>query len=636
MQNVPPAPNDVSADTWRVVYVAAYAVTASILIATLYFGSEVIQPLAVAALLSFVLAPLIRALGKVGVGKTPAVVLSVFLALGVLAGLSLLMARQVTSLAEELPRYEENLRGKIKAIKAYAVTTGAMQRASETLDDLKDELQKRSPAPEDPNNPRPLAQIPASPSAPVPVELHAKQPEFFEQFSSLISPLLKPVAQTALVILFLLFILLQREDLRDRALRLAGTADLQRSTLAMKDAGRRLSKFFLLQTAMNAGFGAVIALGLWIIGVPTPLLWGTLAGMMRFVPFIGSIIAAVFPVALAAAVDPGWTMVLATAALFLVLEPIAGHIVEPLVYGQNTGLSPLAVVVATIFWTLLWGPVGLLIATPLTLCLVVLGKYIPGLNLLHVLLGDEPALSPIERLYQRLMVGDVAEAVEQADEQLETQTLVDYQDGVVMKALMLAHADTIENRIPAEHRARLASSMRQFVEDLDESDHEPTAVDPTRPAARVLPTLDSGALSDIYRSSVVLCIPARSDVDEAACHVLADLLQTHGLKAATAPYEDGAAHRHFVFNADEHRIVCISCFGADVSSSHARYIARRIRKQAPDVRIVACYWALSADALAEQTHAGPGIRPDAFAATFYDAVAACQSFATERTKTLAA
>ena len=625
---------EMPADIWRVIYVAAYAVTAAIIIAALYVGSEVIQPLALAALLSFVLAPVIRAFSKAGLGKTVSVILAVALALGVLTGLSFMMAKQITSLAGDVPKYEQNLREKIQAIKAYTVTSGAVQKASDTLEDLKEELQKQNPAPADPKNPPPLAQLPATPASPVPVELHTRPPAFFEQFTSLIEPLLKPIAQTALVILFLLFILLQREDLRDRALRLAGTADLQRSTLAMKDAGRRLSRFFLLQTAMNAGFGLVIAAGLWVIGIPTPLLWGMLAGLMRFVPFIGSIIAAVFPIALAAAVDPGWSMVFATAALFLISEPVAGHILEPLVYGKNTGLSPLAVVVATIFWTLLWGPVGLLIATPLTLCLVVLGKYIPGLNLLHLLLGDEPPLSPTERLYQRLMVGDVAEAVEQAEEQLETQSLITYQDSVVMKALTLAHADIVENKIPVEHRARLANSTKDFVEDLDDVEIDPEAdSDPTARTVRRLPILVPEAISEPYRSASVLCIPARSDVDEAACHVLADLLTRHGLKASAAPFDDGAAHRHFIFDPAKHQIVCISCFGADVSSSHARYIARRIRKQSPTTKVLLCYWSLPTE-----TVMSLGVPPfsDAVTTSFHDAVAACQSIATQKVAAAAA
>ena len=406
---------------------------------------------------------MIRGLTKFGLGKSLSVVISVVLAIGMLVALSIVMAQQVTNLAGELPRYEANLREKIRTIKTYTLTSGALEKASDTLEDLKGELNKKEAPPADPT---PIAAAPKG--EPIPVEIHVPAPAGFEQFKALVSPLLKPVAQTGLVVLFLLFMLLQREDLRDRILRLGGTRDLQRSTIAMTDAGKRLSKFFLLQTTLNAGFGAVIALGLWVIGVPNPLLWGVLAGLMRFVPFIGSIIAAVFPIAIAASVDPGWSMVIATAALFLIAEPVAGHIVEPIVYGKNTGLSPLAVVVATIFWTLIWGPVGLLLATPLTLCLVVLGNYLPGLSMLTVMLGDQPALSPKERLYQRLLVGDVAEAEQLAEEHIEERSLSDFYQSVALPALRLAQLDATDRDIPDDYLARLATSVAELVEDLED------------------------------------------------------------------------------------------------------------------------------------------------------------------------
>jgi len=237
------------------------------------------------------------------------------------------------------------------------------------------------------------------------------EPKGLEAIARLVRPLLTPLATSALVVLFLLFISLQREDLRDRFLRLAGTADLQRTTAALDDAASRLSRFFLAQTLLNTAFGLFIAGGLWVIGVPNAVLWGILAGLMRFVPFIGGFIAAFFPIALAAAVDPGWSMALATAALFLIAEPLAGHIIEPLLYGQHTGLSPVAIVIASLFWTLLWGPVGLLLATPLTVCLVVLGKHIDALEFVAVALGDEPALKPEEQFYQRLLAGNVTARV---------------------------------------------------------------------------------------------------------------------------------------------------------------------------------------------------------------------------------
>ena len=279
---------------------------------------------------------------------------------------------------------------------------------------------------------------------------------------------------TALVVLFLIFILLQREDIRDRFLRLAGTADLQRSTAALDDAGSRLSRFFLMQTLLNAGFGVFIAIGLWLIGVPNAVLWGIFAGLMRFVPFIGGIIAAFFPILLAAAVDPGWTMVLATAGLFLVAEPIAGHVIEPLLYGQHTGLSPVAIVISTLFWTLLWGPIGLLLATPLTVCLVVLGRHIEALQFIEVLLGDEPALEPHERFYQRLLAGDDTEAADMAETELKKKSLSAYYDAVAMPALALAQTDAAHGKLSQEKQLEICDTVEEVVEDLsDYEDQDP-------------------------------------------------------------------------------------------------------------------------------------------------------------------
>ena len=294
------------------------------------------------------------------------------------------------------------------------------------------------------------------------------EPKGLEAIAQLVRPLLTPLATSALVVLFLVFILLQREDLRDRFLRLAGTADLQRTTAALDDAASRLSRFFLAQTLLNTGFGIVIAGGLWVIGVPNAVLWGILAGLMRFVPFIGGFIAAFFPIALAAAVDPGWSMVLATAALFLIAEPLAGHIVEPLLYGQHTGLSPVAIVVAALFWTLLWGPIGLLLATPLTVCLVVLGKHIEALEFIAVALGDEPALKPEEQFYQRLLAGNAIEAAAEAEDQLKEQSLLEFYEAVPMRALGLAQVDAASGKLSLEKQAQLRDGIADVVEDLAE------------------------------------------------------------------------------------------------------------------------------------------------------------------------
>ncbi len=413
---------------------------AAFIIAGLYFGRAVFQPLAMATLLSLILTPVILRLRAWGLGRVLSVLLTVLVALSALGALGYNMSVQIADLADDLPRYEANLRQKARALQGADLSAGALNEASGTLERLQKEIttleqlshsQRESPPVE-----KPLL-----------VEVRTPEPGILESYRSLVEPLISPLATTGLVIMFLIFILLQREDLRDRVLRLAGTRDLQRTTTAMNDAAVRLSHFFLLQTTVNASFGLLVGVGLWIIGVPSPVLWGILAALMRFVPYIGSVIAAAFPIALAAAVDPGWTMALSTAALFLVMEPLVGQVVEPMLYGHSTGLSPAAVVIATLFWTLLWGPVGLLLAMPMTLCLVVLGKHIEALSFMYVALGDEPALAPAEGFYQRMLVGDATEAAEQAEEQLKTKALSTYYDAVPMAALALAQADAAEGKL---------------------------------------------------------------------------------------------------------------------------------------------------------------------------------------------
>jgi hypothetical protein len=250
--------------------------------------------------------------------------------------------------------------------------------------------------------------------------------------------------------------------------------------------------------------------------VPNAVLWGILAGLMRFVPFVGGIIAAVFPILLAAAVDPGWSMVIATAALFIIAEPLAGHVIEPLLYGHNTGLSPVAVVVSTLFWTVLWGPVGLLLATPLTVCLVVLGRHIDALQFVEVILGDEPALAPEERFYQRLLAGDATEAADQAEEVLTEQTLSTYYDAVPMKALVLAHTDAAQGKLDREQQVAIRDTIEEIVDDLDEH----TAA--KRPENDEIPVVSKGTMPDAWQVPFpILCIASRSALDEAACALLA-------------------------------------------------------------------------------------------------------------------
>src|SRR5262249_20441749 len=327
------------------------------------------------------------------------VVLLAFVGIFALGGI---IAAQITELAGGLPRYQSTMREKIQSLRGATATSSTLERAADVLQDLGKELNK-------PKEPQAASgatlQVPATtPEAkPIPVEVRQPPPTALENVATLISPLIHPLATAGIIAIFVIFILLQREDLRNRLIKLAGSHDLQKTTAALDDAATRLSRLFLMQLAVNASFGVVIGVGLWVIGVPSPILWGILAAILRFVPYIGAVIAAVFPLALSAAVDPGWSMLLWAAALFVVVQPVVGHVIEPLLYGHSTGLSPVAVVASATFWTALWGPIGLILATPLTVCLVVLGRHVERLEFLDVMFGDRPALSPPEIFYQRML-----------------------------------------------------------------------------------------------------------------------------------------------------------------------------------------------------------------------------------------
>ena len=396
----------------------------------------------------------------------------------------------------------------------------------------------------------------------------------------------------------------QFKFMRDRLLRLAGAADLQRSTLAMNDAADRLSRLFLTQLALNSAFGIVIGLGLVLIGVPNPVLWGMLAALMRFVPYVGSVVAAIFPVTVAAAVDPSWSMVLATAAMFLVAEVLAGHFLEPMLYGQNTGLSPVAIVISAMFWTLLWGPVGLLLSTPLTVCLVVLGKHIPALEFLAVVLGDEPALAPEQRLYQRLLSGDAGEASALAEEELKSPGLTRYYDAIAMKALALAHLDAARGRLPGDAQDKLLATVHDVTADL--ADYSLQSV-PSEQRVSAAPEVDvqfstpapDATLSigtppnHLPTGLPVLCLATRTALDEAAAHLLAQLLTKRGLTADVIGRASTAQFMSDRLPAGG-AIICLSYFGTD-NPFHVRFLIRRLKRLSPETRIVAGFWMLGDD-----------------------------------------
>ena len=358
---------------------------AVVVVAALYLARDLLVPITLAVLLSFVLAPFVRVLRWAGLPRPPAALIAVLLALAVILAVGGVIGAQIASLAQDLPRYETTIRQKVKT--AHALTIGRITGFLERIEGLRTGGAVRS------ERARGRAEAQQSPPAAAPnatggdggtAASSASSP--FGMLGSFLSPVLSPIATLGIVLVIALFILLQ-DDLRDRFIRLVGARDLHRTTVALNEAVGRLSKYFLVQLALNSAFGVVVAIGLYFIGVPSPVLWGVVAGLCRFIPYVGGLIAAALPLVVAAAVDPGWSMAVWTFALFVVAEPIMAQVIEPIVYGHSTGLTPVSVVIATIFWTWLWGPIGLILATPLTLCLVVLGRHVNRLEFLDVLLG---------------------------------------------------------------------------------------------------------------------------------------------------------------------------------------------------------------------------------------------------------
>jgi len=431
-----------------------------VVIAALYLGREVLIPITLAILLSFLLAPIVELLGRAKLGRVPAVLLAVLLALGVITGFGGVIGSQLAQLAGNIPQYSVTIEQKVDTVRAY--TIGRLDRFVGSLGHQAQPLGiSRTPA-----GAHPLPGSSPPGATPEPAAAATPGDSLLALAERYLSTALLPLATVGIVFVVAIFILLQREDLRDRLIRLFGATDLHRTTSALDDAARRLSKYFLTQFGINATFGLVIGVGLYFIGVPNPVLWGMLSALLRFVPYIGSFIAAGLPIALAAAVDPGWSMALWTAALYIVIELLVSQAVEPMMYGRGTGLSPLAVVVAAIFWSWLWGPIGLILSMPLTLCLVVLGRHVERLTFLEVLLGDRPALTPVESFYQRILAGDADEAQDHAELLLKDRSLSWYYDEVALRGLQLAAEDAQRGVLLREQLERVKNTIKKLVSEL--------------------------------------------------------------------------------------------------------------------------------------------------------------------------
>jgi predicted PurR-regulated permease PerM len=558
--SAPPASPELS----RIASLLGIMVTV-LAVACLILARAVLIPITLAGLLSFLLAPLMHLLRRLHLGRALSAVLSAVIGLSLVLALGWMIGAQIAGLAGNVPRYQATVEHKIETVRSFV---------TQHLADVSSRLGYPPSPPAAVKKPAPPAKAkPASPAKPAP----AAAPRLdiaFQLARQVLLPVASPLGTAGIVFAVSIFILLQREDLRDRLIRVFGSGDLHRTTIALDEVGRRLSQYYLALLAVNVGFGVAIASGLWAIGVPSPVLWGVLAGLLRFVPYIGSPLAALLPLALSIAVAPGWGMAVSTVLLFTGAELTISQAIEPFLYGRSTGLSPFAVVVAAIFWTWAWGPIGLLLSTPLTVCLVVIGRYVKRLEFLDILLGNRPPLSPVENFYQRLLAGDPDEVEDHAEELLRERTLAAYYDEVAIKGLQMATTDAARGVLSAEHLARVRTAMGTLVEELDEfAERKP---EPRRTVGT----------EETATPPLVLCIAGRSPLDGNAADMLAHLLRRAGFDARPLPHAATSRGRIASLDPAGAAVVVLCYLDLTVTPTHLRFLLRRLRQRLPDRPIV--------------------------------------------------
>jgi predicted PurR-regulated permease PerM len=520
-------------------------VNGAVVLGLLYFGREVLVPITLAVILSLLIAPLVRKLRRFVRSQVTAVLGSVVVLTLLVGGLASVIVSQVVAMAESLPQYEYTIRDKLNSVQELTLGRVMQGETGRMMSRLGAEAGGASaPA----RTTLDGAQLTSSGAVPVEVRPRAQTP--VEVISHLFSSIWGPLGRASIVLIVMVFVLLEHEALRDRFIRLLGGSDLRRTTQAFNDAGERLSRFFVSQLAVNVGVGVAIWLGLMLIGLPHALLWAVLTALLRFVPYVGVFIAAGSAALMAAAVDPGWTLTLETLGLFGAVELVSSQVVEPQLYGHSTGLSPLSVVVAAIFWSWIWGPIGLLVSTPLTLCLVVAGRHIKGLAFLDVLLGDTPALSMSERFYQRAMSGDHEEIVAAAHTYLKRKSFARYCDKILMPALQLAAADLGKHTITPQQQAMVKSTIARVIESLGTDGCRPTrrsrrgsVLDDASVGAHLRQQRENamgkwqGPLA-VAPGSVALCIGLGSMRDDLVTELLVRILRTQDIDARHLSLDD--------------------------------------------------------------------------------------------------
>jgi predicted PurR-regulated permease PerM/methylmalonyl-CoA mutase cobalamin-binding subunit len=607
--------------TSAALFAMASVVITTFVVAVLYVGREILIPFALAALLSFLLAPIVRRLER-WVGRVAAVLLAVAVLFAVVGGIGWVLTRQVLDLATRLPDYKGNIQTKLQALKMPGESR--FTKMTQTFEELKKDLPGAERVVEGPPAPPASVSQPiATRETPMPVEVVEVEHEgLVEQLGSILTPLVGPFGTGALALLLLLFMLLQRENLRGRLMRVIGKGNISATTRGMDDAAKRVARYLLMQLIVNATYGIAVAIGLYFIGVPSAFVWGVLAAVLRFIPYVGPWIAATFPIVLSLAVTNNWTMPLLTIGLFVILELLSNNVMEPMLYGSSTGVSSMALILAAVFWTWLWGPAGLVLATPLTVCLVVMGRHVPNLSILSVLLSDEEALSPDEEFYHRLLTPAADDAGEFADHYLKTNSTTALYDSVFLPALTAIERDHHVGQVEDERHRGLHEEMREIIEELGTR-----PVQDPKPEASKAAGEDAASPPAILPTCRVLCLPARADRDGIASGMLAQLLDQQGFDAECRPAQLTTGELLKAVEDDDAEAVCISVV-PPTTVIHARYLCSKLRARPGKLRIIVGLWGAT-EGLADATQRLRTSGADEVVTSLADAVVQLSKYAAE-------
>ena len=547
-----------------------------LIIASLYWAQAVLIPIALSIMLTFLLSPVASASERIGLGRLPSVIFIVVLTFSLLGGIGWIVTLQFASLANELPKYKGNIKQKIADMRE-AGKGGALEKVQKTVEEVEERNSEEGRTARVQEKPREVV-------------VNAEESSTFWPIPLALGPMVERFASAGLVIVLVIFMLIQREDLRNRLIRLVGYGRLTFTTRALEEAGDRISRYLLMQTIINSSFGLAVGLALYLIGLPYAILWGFLAAVLRFIPYVGPFAAAIMPSALSLAVFQGWLWPIVVVGLFLALELLNNMVLEPLLYGESAGVSGVGLLVAIAFWTWLWGPVGLVLATPLTVCVVVLGKYVPGMDFIGVLMSDQPAMESNMSYYQRLLAMDQAEAAEIVEEHLKTHPQEQIFDGVLIPALNYARRDRELGRLTEDGEQFVLRATREIFEELNSLKPESSS-DGIRPSQTA--TIDENSPIILPKVRILGC-PARDEADELALHMFRQLLDSTRYEVEVMSDAMLTAEVVALIGEKSPAMICIAAVPPG-GLAQTRYLCKRLRARFPNLKIAVGRWGIGSE-----------------------------------------